>query len=346
MMPQSPNPLWEILSELKSQKNISEILLNGPKSLFVEQKGKMMGLKFSINKRQALDFIDEVAAYNNKVCDDENPILNGLLPDGSRINILLEPFAHRFPAICIRKHSEFNTFSLNEGELFNIDQRTRELLLAMVRAKVNIIISGGTSCGKTTLLNTFLASVTEDERLIVIEETLELQIRQKNCVRVEATLGHLDEKIGLRELVQNSLRMRPDRIIIGETRGPEFLDLLMAMNTGHDGSMTTIHANSGKECIARMENLCLLAGLDLTRIALTGIMSSSLNIIIQLKKSSDGSRLVSEIIEVTGSEGETLSLSIIAKLDDEQKLQLTGIIPKCRDRLIQEGQLAANFFNT
>jgi len=345
--PAADNPVWKFMEEIASKKGITEIVINGPKSVFVEREGKFIQLNLTFTKNDTLKFVQDIATYNRKRCDPDNPIMDGNLPDGSRINVIIEPFSMGFPAITIRRYMRgIRTFDGSPGA-FMLFQKWVEFFKAAVKARTNIIVSGGTGVGKTTFLNLLISEIPHDERVITIEDTLELAINHPNMVRLEAAQKSLtsDKIITLRDLVKNTLRMRPDRIIIGEVRGGELFDLLQAMNTGHEGSMTSLHANGPAECIQRMETLFLLAGFEVPHKVIRQMLASAIDFIVQLSRSKDGKRIVSEIIEVTGMEGDNLLSQKIATFDPEDGgLKFTGIAPACLSKLHKAGGLPLDFF--
>lgn len=339
------NSVWNLLNDLRKKNGITEILINGPKSVFVEKGGEFIQLNTNIPSEDIKHFIKEVAELNHKYCDNDNPILDGNLPDGSRINIINEPFVNGGPAISIRKYLKFISSFENNPELFGLGPRWITLMKAIVSSRLNVVVSGGTGVGKTTFLNLMINEISTHERVIAIEDTPELTINIPNVVRLESGAKVLQSKTTLttRDLVKNSLRMRPDRIIIGETRGGELFDLLQAMNTGHDGSLTTVHASSGGECLSRMETLFLLSGMEIPLNVVRRQMSSAIQFIIQLGRDKEGHRVISEIIEICGMEGNTILIQQIAARE-EGFLMFKGIAPKNLEKLHRAGGLPINFF--
>lgn len=339
------NAIWNLINDLNKKTGITEILINSPKHVFVERAGQFIQLNANLPAQDIAVFIKEIADLNQKVCDHDHPILDGNLPDGSRINIINEPFVQGSPAISIRKYlKSISSFDHNPSA-FGLTPKWIEFFKAMMSARLNIVVSGGTGVGKTTFLNLLINEISKGERLITIEDTLELSINLPNVVRLESGAKALQSKSNLstRDLVKNTLRMRPDRIIIGETRGPELFDLLQAMNTGHEGSMTSVHANSGGECLSRMETLFLLAGFEIPLIVVRKQMSSAINFIVQLGRDQEGARVITEIIEVCGMEGQIILTQTIAERIDGQ-LVFKGIPPKVIEQLHREGGIPYNFF--
>jgi pilus assembly protein CpaF len=334
-----------LINDLNRKSGITEILINGPKHVFVERAGQFIQLNANLPAEDITSFIEEVATMNQKVCNHDFPILDGNLPDGSRINIINEPFVQGSPAISIRKYLKFISSFDHNPAIFGLNSKWIEFFKAMMKARLNIVVSGGTGVGKTTFLNLLINEIGKNERVITIEDTLELSVNLPNVVRLESGAKSLQSKSHLttRDLVKNTLRMRPDRIIIGETRGPELFDLLQAMNTGHEGSMTSVHANSGGECLSRMETLFLLAGFEIPLIVVRKQMTSAINFIVQLGRDHEGQRVITEIIEVCGMEGQTMLTQPIA-IREEGFLVFKGIAPKVFDVLHRDGGLPLNFF--
>jgi pilus assembly protein CpaF len=341
------NSVWSLLAELQTKKGITEIVINDPKHVFVERGGHFIQLNVNLSKNDIYKFVQDVAEFNKKKCDSEIPILDGNLPDGSRINIINEPFALHCPAITIRKYlKSISNFDQNP-EIFGLNERWIEFFKAIVSARLNIIVSGGTGVGKTTFLNLLLAELSPQERVVTIEDTIELSINFPNVVRLEAGSKLLQSQtsISIRDLVKNTLRMRPDRIIIGEIRGEELFDLLQAMNTGHDGSMSSVHANSPGECLSRLETLFLLAGYDVPHHVVRRQIASAVDFIFQLGRNREGQRIIKSIAEITGMEGDSILMQTIATIDENDKLMANGMAPKNMSKLNHMGGLPLNFFN-
>ena len=339
------NSIWNLLNDLSKKTGITEILINGPKSVFVERGGEFIQLNANIPASDIKLFIKEVADLNHKHCDNDNPIMDGNLPDGSRINIINEPFVNGSPAISIRKYLKFISSFENNPTVFGLTPHWIDFLKAIMASRLNVVVSGGTGVGKTTFLNLMINEISKHERVIAIEDTPELSINMPNVVRLESGAKAMQSKSALstRDLVKNTLRMRPDRIIIGETRGGELFDLLQAMNTGHDGSMTSVHASSGGECLSRMETLFLLSGVEIPLNVVRRQMSSAIQFIIQLGRDKEGNRVINEIIEVCGMEGNTMLIQPIA-VREEGFLEFKGIVPKNMEKLHRVGGLPMNFF--
>ncbi len=346
-MANQENSVWQLITDLSNKKGITEIVINDPKRVFVERAGQFIQLNVNLSKADLYDFAKELAKFNKKKFDPSSPILDGNLPDGSRINIIAEPFAQGSPAITIRKYLRFIKSFDDNPDIFGLSTDWVEFLKASISARLNIIVSGGTGMGKTTFINLLLNELSPAERIVTIEDTIELNLKIPNVVRLE--VGHRtsgNDSVGLstRELVKNTLRMRPDRIIIGEIRGGELFDLLQAMNTGHDGSMSSIHANSPSECFSRMESLFLMAGYDVPYNVVRKQMSQGIDFIFQLGRNRDGQREVLSVVEVTGMEGSNILSQVIAERE-EGVLMKTGIAPKNMEKLHRMGGLPMDFFS-
>ena len=339
------NSVWNLLNDLSKKNGITEILINGPKSVFVERGGEFIQLNANIPSADIKTFIKEVADLNQKHCDSDNPILDGNLPDGSRINVINEPFVNGSPAISIRKYLKFISSFESNPAIFGLTPHWVDFLKAVVATRLNVVVSGGTGVGKTTFLNLMINEISKHERVIAIEDTPELSINMPNVVRLESGAKSMQSKSSLstRDLVKNTLRMRPDRIIIGESRGGELFDLLQAMNTGHDGSMTSVHASSGGECLSRMETLFLLSGFEIPLNVVRRQMSSAIQFIIQLGRDKEGNRVINEIVELCGMEGNTMLIQTIAAREDGF-LEFKGVVPKNMEKLHRLGGLPLNFF--
>ncbi len=337
------------LQPLLDDPEISEIMVNGPHQIYVERKGKveLTGVRFR-DEQHLMRIIEKILLPLGKRVDERVPMVDARLPDGSRVNIVIPPIALNGPCVTIRKFAR-DPFTMSDLIAFGtLTQEAAQFLQAAVQARLNIVISGGTGSGKTTLLNVLSAYIPNDERIITIEDTAELQLRQEHVVRLEARPPNIEGvgEVTIRDLVRNALRMRPDRIIVGECRGGEALDMLQAMNTGHDGSMTTIHANNPREAFARLETMVLMAGMDLPVRAIREQIAGALDLIIQTQRMRDGSRKVVVISEVTGMEGDVIALQDIFVFESEGvdemgrvkgALRPTGIRPKCFERFIERG---------
>ena len=339
------------ISPLLRAEDVDEIMVNGPDLIFVERKGRVYetGARF-FNNRHLISIIQRIVEPLGRHIDDASPMVDARLPDGSRVNAVIPPLALDGPSMTIRK---FAKKKLTVDDLIRFGSMTREIALFLeeaVRASQNMLISGGTGSGKTTLLNVLSQFIPEDERIVTIEDSAELKLSHRNLVRLEARPANIEGKgrITIRALVVNALRMRPDRIIVGECRGEEALDMLQAMNTGHDGSLTTCHANTPRDAIGRLENMVMMAGYDLPAAAIREQIASAINIIVQQTRLPDGSRKIVQISEITGREKDIVLMQDIftfvqTGLDENGKIQgyyaATGNIPAFVEKLKQKGDL-------
>ena len=302
------------LEAMIAMDDISEIMVNGPNQIFVEKKGVLYKTDtFFADDNQVLSAIERIVAPLGRRIDESSPMVDARLPDGSRVNAIIPPLSLVGPSITIRK---FSKTPLEAKDLVNFGSISPEMvrfLATCVAVRKNIIISGGTGSGKTTLLNVLSNFLPNRERIVTIEDAAELQLRQEHLVRLESRPPNIEGKgaISIRDLVRNSLRMRPDRIVVGECRGGEALDMLQAMNTGHDGSLTTIHANTPRDALARLETLVLMAGFDLPLRAIREQIASAINIVVQITRERDGSRKVVNISEITKMEGDIITMQDI-----------------------------------
>ena len=294
------------LEPLLSDTEISDIMVNGPHGVFVERRGKIEKTDVCFKDNEHLmAVIERIVSKVGRRVDEASPMVDARLADGSRVNVIIPPLAIDGPALSIRR---FGVTPLKMENLLANGSLTEEMAAAfeaMVKARMNILVSGGTGAGKTTFLNVLSSSIPDDERIITVEDAAELILQQEHTVRLETRPPNIEGKgaITQRDLVRNALRMRPDRIIVGEVRGGEALDMLQAMNTGHDGSISTIHANSPRDALSRIETMVLMAGFDLPSKAIREQIASALNVILQLSRMSDGTRKVVTVSEVTGMEG-------------------------------------------
>ncbi|MGB0453376.1 MAG: CpaF family protein [Bacteriovoracaceae bacterium] len=341
------NSVWSLLQELSKKKGITEVAINDSEHVFVEREGRFIQLQFSLKEDDILQFVKDVATINQKPCDERNPILDGNLPDGSRINVIHTPYAKKSPAITIRKYLRFIKKFEHDERIFKLTPKWVELLRSLVMARKNIIISGGTGAGKTTLLNLMAHEVDPTQRVVVIEDTKELDIRLPNTVSLESRKSSASTQgLTMRDLVKNSLRMRPDRIVLGEVRGSEMFDLLQAMNTGHEGCLSTIHANSPGECLIRMETLYLMGTTDIPMMAVRRQISMAVDFIVQIGFDRQGRRQLEKVLEITGMEGDTITSQTILELNPESnEIEFSGFAPKCFRELIDLGNIDENFFS-
>jgi pilus assembly protein CpaF len=345
------------IQPLLEDEDISEVMVNGPKKVFIEKKGRLTKSAVTFDDDDhVLRVIDRIILPLGRRVDADTPTVDARLPDGSRVNAVIRPVSIDGPSITIRK---FKKDKLSIQQLINFDSLTSqmaEFIRACVLAHLNIVISGGTGSGKTTLLNVLSGFIPEEERIITIEDAAELQLQQDHVLRMETKVPNTDGRgaVTIRDLVRNSLRMRPDRIVVGECRGGEALDMLQAMNTGHDGSLTTLHANSPRDAISRMETMVLMAGMDLPLKVVRQQISSAVDLIIQQSRLKDGSRKVTAITEVVGMEGDIVVLTDIFKFEQTGlgengkilgELKATGIRPIFSPRLEAAGiKLGAEIF--
>lgn len=338
------NSLWSLLNELSKKKGISEVIINDIDNVYIERAGELIRLNVELKRDDFLPFCKDVAKLNKANFGPNFPIIDGSLPDGSRINVIAGAYTQGVPAITIRKYlRHIRTFDELNGE-FGLTKKWITFLKALVHSKKNVMVAGGTGNGKTTFLNLLLQDIHPTERVITIEDTRELYFNLPNSVNLlsQANNSNIDSPLAIRDLLKNTLRMRPDRVIIGEVRGGEAFDLLQAMNTGHDGSMCTVHANSPSEALNRLENLFLFSGFNVPVKAVRQQICSALDFVIQLERNRDGKRIVSRISEVTNMEGETILLQDIANSSGEGPA-FTGLVPQCLASLLDHG-LTADFF--
>lgn len=343
------------LEKILSNPGVSEVMVNGCEHVYIEQKGKLVisGVKFR-DEAHLRRIIDRIVTRVGRRVDESSPMVDARLQDGSRVNAIIPPLALDGSALTIRRFPES---ALTPEDLIKFGSLTQDMvdfLKAAVNGAANIVVSGGTGSGKTTMLNLLSAFVSNDERIITIEDSAELQLQQEHVIRLETRPPNVEGKGGvtMRDLLKNTLRMRPDRIIVGECRGGESLDMLQAMNTGHDGSLTTLHANSPRDAISRMGVMVAMAGMDLPEKAIRQQIASAVHIIVQVSRLMDGSRRTTHITEITGMEGETVTMQDIyvfegksdkpgGKIEGGHKA--TGIRPKVSDKLIAHGQTLPNF---
>jgi len=328
---------------------ISEVMVNGPKKVYIEKKGKIIKTNIEFpNDDAVLHIIDKIIMPLGRRIDADSPTVDARLPDGSRVNAVIPPVAIDGPSITIRKFQKDKLSMENLIKLGTVTETMSEFIKVCVRSRLNIVISGGTGSGKTTLLNILSGFIPEDERIVTIEDAAELSLQQDHVVRMETKVANIDGKgaVTIRDLVRNSLRMRPDRIVVGEVRGGEALDMLQAMNTGHDGSLTTLHANSPRDAMSRLETLVLMAGMELPLKVIREQASAAIDLIIQQSRFKDGSRKIVSITEIAGMEGDTVVMTDIFKfqqtgVDENGKimgeLKPTGIRPLFYPRIEAAG---------
>jgi pilus assembly protein CpaF len=349
------------LEPLLREDTISEVMVNGPDRIYVERDGKIeLSRSTFLDDAHLLRIIDKIVSQVGRRVDESSPMVDARLPDGSRVNAIIPPLSLRGPVLTIRKFSR-DPYTMDDLINFgSITSKAAHFLAACVQGKLNVLISGGTGTGKTTTLNALSAFVPGDERIVTIEDAAELQLQQDHVIPLESRPANIEGQgeVKIRELVRNALRMRPDRIIVGEVRGAETLDMLQAMNTGHEGSLTTIHANSPRDALARLETLVLTAGVDLPHRAIREQISSAFDLLVQITRLVDGSRRISHVTEVLRMESDVITLQdiFIAKPPDEDSsaagttrllspLKCTGLKPHFLEKMAANGVvLPPNFF--
>jgi pilus assembly protein CpaF len=327
------------IEPLLKDPSINEVMVNGPNQVYVERQGKLQLTDISFQDNDhVMRVIDRIVSPLGRRVDESSPTVDARLPDGSRVNAVIPPIALNGPTVTIRK---FSKDPLTVEDLIRFGTFTAEMamfLKACVEARLNVVVAGGTGSGKTTMLNVISSFIPDDERIITIENAAELQLRQEHVVRLESRPSNIEGKgeITIRDLVINSLRMRPERIVVGECRGGEALDMLQAMNTGHDGSMTTAHANSPRDTLSRLETMCLMAGMDLPVRAIREQIASAVDLIVQQERMKDGTRKVTAVTEVQGMEGDVIVMQDIFTYQQTGvengkivgRMKPTGIRPK------------------
>lgn len=340
---------YGVLEPLLHDPEVTEIMVNGPYQVYVERRGRLelTDIKFR-DDEHVMRIIEKIVAPLGRRIDERCPMVDARLPDGSRVNAVIPPIALNGPCITIRKFSR-DPFTMTD--LINMNTITPEaaqFLQAAVQARLSIMVSGGTASGKTTTLNVLSSFISHNERIITIEDSAELQLRQEHVIRLEARPPNIEGEgeITIRQLVRNALRMRPDRIIVGEVRGPEALDMLQAMNTGHEGSMCTIHANSPREMLSRLETMVLMAGVDLPIRAIREQIAGAIDLIVHEARLRDGSRRIIYITEIVGMEGDVITMQDLFVFEQEGidemgrvkgRLRATGLRPRCYDRIVASG---------
>lgn len=347
------------ISDLLNDATVTEIMVNGPKSIFVERKGKIIITENEFrDDKHVMHIIDKIISPLGRRVDESSPLVDARLPDGSRVNIIIPPLAVKGPSITIRKFSKDPLTTDDLITFGTINSDIAEFLRLCVKGRINVLVSGGTGSGKTTLLNVLSSYIPENERIVTIEDAAEVQLQQSHVVTLESRPANIEGKgrITIRDLVVNSLRMRPDRIIVGEVRGGEALDMLQAMNTGHDGSLTTIHANSPRDSLSRLETMVMMSGVELPSRAIREQVAAAIDLIVQVERAIDGTRKVTKISEIIGLEGEMITLQDIftyrqSGFDENRsvkgKHQATGILPNFIDKIKARGEtVPASLFKT
>jgi pilus assembly protein CpaF len=346
------------LEPLIKDPEVSDILVNTYKQVYIERHGRLERTEVMFqDDRHLLQVIDRIVSAVGRRIDDSSPMVDARLPDGSRVNAIIKPLALDGPHLSIRK---FKRDALSGEDLLRTESLTEEmlaLLKAIVKARLNVLISGGTGAGKTTLLNILSSFIPPTERIVTIEDSAELQLKQPHVVRLETRPANIEGhgEVAQRLLLINSLRMRPDRIIMGECRGAEAIDMLQAMNTGHDGSLTTLHANTPRDALSRLETMISMANLDLPERAMRQQIASAINVVIQVSRLSDGSRKLMQVSEIVGMEGDIITMQDIFLYEREGmgendkvlgRFRATGIRPRFSDRLKSYGiDLSALLFS-
>ena len=337
------------LEPLLADPTISDILVNGPRQVYVERRGKLSltDVVFA-DDNHLMKIIDKIVSRVGRRVDESSPMADARLPDGSRVNVIVPPLALDGAVMSIRRFAAVPLTMDNLIESRSLTAEMGQMLQSLAKAELNLVISGGTGSGKTTLLNIMSGYIDSSERIVTIEDAAELQLRQPHVVRLETRPPNIEGKgeVNQRALVRNALRMRPDRIILGEVRGPEALDMLQAMNTGHDGSMTTIHSNTARDALGRMENMLAMSGVNLPPRVARAQIASAVNVIVQANRLTDGKRKITSIIELTGMEGDVITMQEIfvykqTGVDTNGAVkgyfQATGVRPRFVERLKAHG---------
>ena len=336
------------LEILLADDTVTEIMVNGPKNIYIEQKGRLTRTAVTFeNDDHVMRVLDRIVAPLGRRIDESSPTVDARLPDGSRVNAVIRPIALCGPTITIRK---FSKKPMTVEDLIRFGSMTQEIaqfLRACVIARLNCVVSGGTGSGKTTLLNVLSGFIPNDERIVTIENAAELQLRQEHVVSLETRPANIEGRgeISIQDLVVNALRMRPDRIVVGECRSGEALDMLQAMNTGHDGSLTTAHSNSPRDTLARLEVMCLMSGMDLPIRAIREQIASAVNLIVHQERLRDGTRKITKVTEIQGMEGDIITMSDIFEFEQTGveagkvicRLRPTGLRPKFIDAIEAAG---------
>ncbi len=338
------------LEELLNDPSVTEVMVNGPRHVFVEQAGKLRLSEVKFRDEEAvMQIIEKIVAAIGRHVDEASPMVDARLKDGSRVNVIIPPLSLSGPVITIRKFSK-TPFTVHDLIDFgSLTPRMASFLESCVKGNLNIMVAGGTGSGKTTLLNVLSGYIPPDQRIVTIEDAAELQLNQQHVITLESRPANLEGRgeISIRDLVKNALRMRPDRIIVGEVRSGEALDMLQAMNTGHDGSLTTGHANSPRDMISRIETMVMMAGVDMPLLAIRAQIASAIDLIVQQSRLRDGTRRVTSITEITGMEGDIVSMQDIfvyetdGSLDGQGRFngrfRATGVYPKCVVKIRNNG---------
>ncbi|MBM3705305.1 MAG: CpaF family protein [Actinobacteria bacterium] len=348
------------IEEFLRNNEITEIMINNPSTIYIEKSGKIFRTdKAFSDENHLMRIIDKIVSRIGRRVDEASPYVDARLPDGSRVNIIIGPLALNGPVMTIRKFAADPFKAEDLIKMGTFTPRVVDFLKACVKGRINMLITGGTGTGKTTLLNVVSSFLPADERIITIEDAAELQLNQSHVIRLESRPPNIEGRgsVTIRDLVRNALRMRPDRIVVGEVRGGEALDMLQAMNTGHDGSLSTVHANSPRDVLSRLETMVLMAGVDLPVRAIREQISSAINLIVHMNRLKDGTRKVVKITEVQGMEGDIITLQDIFQYDFSQglddwgnfrgQLRATGLRPKFMSKLHDYGiEIPVQTFST
>jgi pilus assembly protein CpaF len=347
------------LERLLADDSITEVMVNGPYDIWIERQGRLSRAPVRFNDDSHLRrIINKMVAQVGRRIDESSPMVDARLPDGSRVNAIIPPLSLSGPLVTIRKFSRRRLDMDDMIRLGTLSTETVEFLQRAIQAQLNILISGGTGTGKTTLLNSMSTAIPESERIVTIEDAAELRLNQEHVLRLEARPRNIEGEgeVSIRELVRNSLRMRPDRILVGEVRGAEALDMLQAMNTGHDGSLSTVHANSPRDALSRVETMVLMAGFELPVRAIRQQVASALDLIVHLERFEDGSRHVTAITEVQGMESDVITLQDLFDYEIDEvnrdgivvgKLRPTGLRPAFMRKFEKRGvNLPLSLFGT
>ncbi|HEY4668841.1 MAG TPA: CpaF family protein [Tepidiformaceae bacterium] len=346
------------IEPLLRDPSVSEVMVNAPDEVYFEREGVIYPSEVVFrDDAHIFKIIDRIVSSIGRHVDEASPMVDARLKDGSRVNVIIPPLVPRSPTITIRKFRQDRLSMADLVSAGSLSQEIASLLDACVRSKLNIVISGGTGTGKTTLLNALSASLPSSERIVVIEDPIELQLQQRHVISMEARPPSIEgrSEVTQRDLVRNALRMRPDRIIVGEVRGAEAFDMLQAMNTGHEGSLTTVHANSSRDALSRIESMVLMVGMDLPVLTIREHMASALHMVVHITRLSDGTRRVTNVTEISGMEGQVITLQDLfvfrqTGVDETGRvlgeLRATGIRPRLADRIKSFGiSLPESTFN-
>jgi pilus assembly protein CpaF len=337
------------LEHLLYEPTIADILVNGYNSIYIERFGMLEKTPITFkDDAHLMKVIDRIVTQVGRRIDESSPLVDARLKDGSRVNAIIPPLAIDGPSLSIRRFTQDKMQLADLIQIGSISEAMAEVFAQMVKVRLNILVSGGTGSGKTTMLNALSNNIPKNERIVTIEDSAELQLKMENLVRLETRPANIEGKgeVTQRDLVKNSLRMRPDRIVIGEVRGQEAFDMLQAMNTGHDGSLTTIHANTPRDALSRVENMVTMAGFDLPVRTIRAQIASAINVVLQLERMEDGKRRVVSVCEINNMEGDIITMSEIYRFErrgvDENgniigRHAATGIVPRFHERMKQRG---------